>query len=143
MLIQEGFFMSIRYQKSLAGIEPLMLNGFFVDWAVVPSPEEHFRILRESSHIELAVEETSSRVIGFANAISDGFFSAFIPMVEVLPEFQNAGIGSTLLQRMFAQLEDFYSIDLSCDAKLKPYYKRFGMFECTSMSLRNFEYKGD
>ncbi len=74
--------------------------------------------------MELALD--GDRVIGFATAISDGVMSAFIPLLEVLPEYQHQGIGAELIRRLLDQLDDLYMIDLCCDADLEPFYSTLG-----------------
>ena len=49
-------------------------------------------------------------MVGFVTAISDGVLSAFIPLLEVLPEWQGPGIGTELVRRILAELEDFYMV---------------------------------
>ncbi len=123
-----------RYVTSLDGITPEDLEGFFVDWGRPPSMEEHYEILKNSSHIVLALDE-SGRVIGRINALSDGICCAFIPLLEVLPQFQRSGIGSELLRRMLETLTVPH-VDLVCDPPLQAFYERFGMLRCTAMVLR-------
>jgi GNAT superfamily N-acetyltransferase len=123
-----------RYVTSLEGIKPEDLEGFFVDWGRPPSCEEHYQLLKNSSYIVLALDKTG-RVIGRINALSDGVCSAFIPLLEVLPQFQHAGIGSELLRRMLGML-DVPHVDLVCDPPLQGFYERFGMLRCTAMVLR-------
>ena len=53
--------------------------------------------------------------------------SAFIPLLEVLPEYQRRGIGSELVRRMLLLLADTYMIDLCCDEELVGFYERFGL----------------
>ena len=76
------------------------------------------------------------RVVGFITAISDGVLSAFIPLLEVLPEYQGRGIGSELVKRMLRELEDFYMVDLVCDPELESFYARFELILLTSMGMR-------
>jgi ribosomal protein S18 acetylase RimI-like enzyme len=115
----------IEYRETADHIEPSQLQGFFVDWTVRPSPERHLEILEGSAHVVLALD--GERVVGFVNAISDGVVSAFIPLLEVLPEYQGRRIGSELMRRILDRLESLYMIDLCCDADLEPFYGRFGM----------------
>jgi ribosomal protein S18 acetylase RimI-like enzyme len=115
----------IEYRESADGIEPSQLHGFFVDWPVRPSPELHLDILKGSAHVVLALDD--QLVVSFVNAISDGVVSAFIPLLEVLPQYQGRGIGSELMNRMLGRLESLYMVDLCCDADLEPFYTRHGM----------------
>ncbi|HLI51328.1 MAG TPA: GNAT family N-acetyltransferase [Thermomicrobiaceae bacterium] len=128
----------IRFTDSPAGIEPRQLVGFFVGWPNPPSPERHLALLNGSSHVVLAIDDDTGRVVGFINASSDGVLSAYIPLLEVLPEYQDRGIGSELTRRMLDQLRDLYMIDLLCDPEIQPYYERFGMRRATGMMLRNY-----
>ncbi len=65
--------------------------------------------------------------------------SAFIPLLEVLPEWQGRGIGTELMRRMFARLGALYMVDLCCDAELEPFYARLGMqILDRGMGIRNF-----
>jgi ribosomal protein S18 acetylase RimI-like enzyme len=115
----------VEYSDSAAGVEPKQLQGFFVGWRNPPSPERHAEILRGSAHVVLARD--GDAVVGFVTAISDGALSAFIPLLEVLPDHQGRGIGTELMRRMLARLDDLYMVDLCCDAELEPFYRRFGL----------------
>jgi ribosomal protein S18 acetylase RimI-like enzyme len=99
-------------------------GGFFVGWPVAPSPERHLAVLRGSHAVELALD--GDAVVGFVTAVGDGVLSAFIPLLEVLPEYQHRGIGTELVRRLLGQLEDLYMVDLCCDAGLEPFYRALG-----------------
>lgn len=101
-----------------------------------PPPERHLEILRGSDYVVLAREGEGGRVVGFVTAISDGVLSAFIPLLEVLPERRGEGIGTELVRRMLVRLEEFYMVDLVCDPELETFYRRFEMMLLAGMSLR-------
>ncbi len=126
----------VIYSTDASTLSPAALDGFFVDWPVRPSPERHLEILRGSDYVVLAREGEEGRVVGFVTAISDGVLSAFIPLLEVLPERQGQGIGSELVRRILAELEEFYMVDLMCDPELQPFYERFEMMLLGGMGLR-------
>ena len=128
--------MPIEYTTSLEGVTPEHLEGFFEGWPKPPSPEEHLEILRGSYRIVLARDAGSPNVIGFANAISDGVLTAFIPLLEVLPSHRGHGIGSELVHHLFDELKSFYAVDLLCDPELVPFYERFGMQQSVGMAIR-------
>ena len=107
--------MPIEYTTSLDGVEPAHLDGFFEGWPSPPSPARHVEILEGSYRVVLAREAGSPQVIGFANAVSDGHLSGFIPLLEVLPGHRGEGIGTELVRRLLAELDDLYSVDLVCD----------------------------
>lgn len=128
----------ISYTASVTGITPEQLGGFFVGWPDPPSPEIHLRLLVNSHHVVLAVEEETGSVVGFITAVSDGVLAAYIPLLEVLPAYQGRGIGSELVRRLLEKLRGLYAIDLICDPELQPFYGRFGMKPYTGMVLRNY-----
>lgn len=66
----------------------------------------------------MAVDDVTDQVVGFINAISDNVFYAFIPLFEVLPTYQQQGIGREMLRRMFDLLQSMYAIDLLCDERI-------------------------
>lgn len=129
----------IEYRDS-ENITPDMLVGFFVGWENRPSPETHLRLLESSDHVVVATADT--KVVGYITAITDGVLSAYIPLLEVLPEYQGQGIGATLVERMLEQLKDYYMIDLLCDADLQPFYEQFGMQRTQGMCIRNYSRQG-
>lgn len=129
----------IAYSTAAGDVRPEELGGFFVDWPVRPSPERHLALLLGSRHIVLARDTEAGQVVGFVNAVGDGVMSAFIPLLEVLPEYQGRGIGTELVRRMLDLVGDAYMVDLCCDEELVPFYERFGMIRWTGMGLRNRE----
>ena len=114
----------VTYTSTADAITPDQLRGFFVGWPVAPSAERHLELLRGSHAVELALD--GDAVVGFVTAISDGVMSAFIPLLEVLPEYQHRRIGTELVHRLLAQLDELYMIDLCCDADLEPFYSALG-----------------
>ena len=132
----------IDYTDSLDGITPATLAGFFDGWPNPPSPETHLRILAGSGAVVLAREIERGAVVGFITAITDGVLSAYIPLLEVLPEYRGRGIGGELVRRMLAKLDGLYMIDLLCDADLQPWYTLHGMRPATGMMVRAYERQG-
>ncbi|MGD7043199.1 GNAT family N-acetyltransferase [Jeotgalibacillus proteolyticus] len=127
------------YKNGLNEISSEMLAGFFVDWPNPPSPQTHLKLLKNSSKVVIAVDENTNQVVGFITAISDGVLSAYIPFLEVLPEYKNKGIGKELVKLMLEELDDLYMVDLSCDDDLISYYEKFGLLKSNSMLVRNYE----
>ena len=132
----------IRFVTELDGIPASKLSGFFVGWPNPPGHDQFMRLLQGSSHIVLAIDDDADgRVVGFITAISDGVLSAYIPLLEVLPEWQHRGIGSDLVQRMLDQLEPLYMIDLCCDDEMMPFYDRFGFTRGRAMLKRSYPHQ--
>src|SRR2546421_8095054 len=109
--------MMISYRDSAVGVSPEQLGGFFQGWSKQPTPAKHLAILRGSGHVVLAFD--GARVVGFITATSDGVLSAYIPLLEVLSEYQGRGIGSELVRRMLEKLRGLYIVDLVCDPQLQ------------------------
>ena len=127
---------SITYIDELETLKPDQLQGFFVDWPKHPSKEAHLSILRASYATWLAFDD--ERCVGFVNAISDGIFYAFIPLLEVLPEYQGRGIATELVKRMLGSLESMYAIDIACDETVAAFYTAKGFSRCVGMVKRNY-----
>jgi len=129
----------IDYINILDGITTENLKGFFVGWPNPPSVTKHYELLEKSSYIWLAIENQTGNVVGFLTAISDEVLSAYIPLLEVLPEYQGRGIGKKLIDKMLSTLGEIYMIDLLCDQDLQEYYEKFKMFRSQGMMLRNYQ----
>lgn len=134
----------IEYRDSLDSITAENLKGFFVGWPNPPLPETHLKILENSTYIILAVDDKTGNVIGFVNAFSDKVLAAYIPLLEVLPDYQKQGIGSELMRRMMQKLGGLYMIDLVCNKELTGYYEKYGLtdvdkFGVTAMIKRDFD----
>lgn len=125
----------ITYRTGVGSVAPSQVSGFFVGWPVPPSVEKLIEVMDSSYRRVWALE--GERVVGYINAISDGVLTAFIPWLEVHPDYQGQGIGTELVNRLVAQLEGMYSIDLACDEDLIGYYERLGFFSFTAMGKRN------
>ncbi|NIP41911.1 MAG: GNAT family N-acetyltransferase [candidate division Zixibacteria bacterium] len=129
----------MKYTSSTEDINPENLNGFFVGWPNPPSTQTFLKILKQSHEVVLAVDDATDNVVGFINAISDGILSAYIPLLEVLPEYKGRGIGSELVTRMLRKLDGLYMIDLVCDQELQAFYTKIGLKPGFAMMIRNFK----
>jgi GNAT superfamily N-acetyltransferase len=127
--------MTIRFTTDLSTLTPSDLTGFFVGWPNPPSPERHLEILQGSFRAIVALDD--ARPVGFMTAISDGQLAAYLPLLEVLPEYQGQGIGSQLVNRMLGELTGLYMIDLCCDDDLVAFYTRFDFTRVAGMVQRN------
>ena len=80
------------------------------------------------------IEYTES--VGFITVPTDGMQSAFIPLLEVLPEYWRRGMGSARAYRMMERLMGFLAIDATNDSELL-FEVRYGSFcrdECSGDS---------
>lgn len=101
------------------------LAPFFVGWPSPPTPERRVEMLRGSDVCVLAYD--GERLVGFVTAVTDGVFAGYVPLLEVLPEYQARGIGSELVRRALEHLEGLYMVDLACDEELVGFYERLGL----------------
>ena len=129
----------IEYMNTLVDIAPVNLAGFFVGWPNPPSVTKHYELLENSAYIWLAVDSETKNVVGFITAISDEVLAAYIPLLEVLPEYKGKGIGKRLMENMLSTLSAFYMIDLLCDQELQEYYESFNMIRSQGMIFRNYQ----
>ena len=132
--------MSIKYTNDISKLSPDQLTGFFVGWPEHPDPGTHFDILRNSYEVWIALD--GEKCVGFINALSDGLFYAYIPFLEVLPEYQGTGIGSELISRMVESLESMYAIDIVCDESVASFYEDQDFYRCVGMVKRNYDHQG-
>jgi GNAT superfamily N-acetyltransferase len=131
--------MAIRYTDDVNSLRPQQLDGFFVNWQSHPDPETHLQILRQSYAVWLALDRV--RCVGFINALSDGIFCAYIPLLEVLPGYQKQGIGAELVRRMLDTLAGMYAIDLICDEAVAPFYDALGFTRSVGMIRRDYTHQ--
>lgn len=128
---------TLAYQTTTDGLtEDQLTGGFFQGWPNPPSPATHLRILEASDHKVVAIRD--DQVIGFMTAISDGVLSAYITLIEVLPEERGKGIGQSLINQLLDDIGDIYMIDLTSDADFSRFYAELGFATSTSMSRRDY-----
>ena len=128
--------MLIRYQITCENISAKQLTGFFNHWHNPRTPAEHLKILQGSNCVVLAIDERSERVVGFVTALTDGVQAAFIPLLEVLPDYRGCGIGSELMRRVLELLDHIVAVDLTCRPELQAFYARFGLQPSVGMIRR-------
>jgi ribosomal protein S18 acetylase RimI-like enzyme len=128
----------IDYSCSTDDLTPEFLKGgFFEGWPSKPSIETHLKVLRGSDHVVVARD--GNTVVGFINALSDGGFMAYIPLLEVLPAYRKQGIARGLVERMMKTLEGHYHVALLCDPEVQPMYERLGLIRVPGMVLVNLD----
>ncbi|MCL2350580.1 MAG: GNAT family N-acetyltransferase [Defluviitaleaceae bacterium] len=129
---------SIKYTTDINDITAEMLDGgFFVGWPNPPCTDVHLKILQNAYCFVVAIDEATGKVIGFVNAISDGVLSAYIPLLEVLPEYKGRGIGKRLVEIALEKLDGLYMIDICHDDDVTAFYKKLGAFGCKGSVFRN------
>ncbi|PIP90321.1 MAG: GNAT family N-acetyltransferase [Bdellovibrionales bacterium CG12_big_fil_rev_8_21_14_0_65_38_15] len=126
----------MNYYTNLDSLGSLRIRGFFVGWPNPPANDVFIKLLKSSYRVVIAVDD--QKLVGFITAISDGVLSAYIPFLEVLPEYQSKGIGKELVSIMKEQLSNLYMVDLLCDQALVSYYEKLGMIPASGAMIRNY-----
>lgn len=124
-----------HYRSDMDTVE--IADGFFDGWPNPPSKAVHRKILEQSYLSIVAIE--NNRIVGFVNVVSDGVLSAYIPLLEVIEDYQGKGIGKKLVENAIAATKDLYMIDVACDDDVVPFYEKFDMIRGNSMILRNYD----
>jgi GNAT superfamily N-acetyltransferase len=75
-------------------------------------------------------------LVGYARAISDGAFNAYVSTVAVLPEYQRRGIGRELLRRL-VDGRDHIQFVLHAAPAAHPFYLRCGFSPAKDMLRRD------
>lgn len=136
--------MIIEYIDTLDGAENYTLEGFCDGWKKPLSTVQLRTVISNSTFKVLAIELSEKKVVGIITALSDQTNWAFIPYLEVLPEYQKQGIGKELMQKMLSKLSHINCIDLTCDPEMQPFYQKFGMLKSEGMVIRRYlEQSGD
>ncbi|OZB96258.1 GNAT family N-acetyltransferase [Paenibacillus sp. XY044] len=66
------------------------------------------------------------RLVGFARAVSDGLFRAYIEDMGVHEDYRNRGLGREIVNRITAELGNIHVISLFCESGLVDFYKQAG-----------------
>lgn len=75
------------------------------------------------------------RVVGFARAVSDGAFRAYVEDVVVDREFRGRGLARELLEALLEQLPDGATTTLFCDPELVELYRGAGFSDTRQVVL--------
>ena len=81
-----------------------------VEWSSGHFPEKLQRAMRGFSSVDSAWD--GDRLVGLICALDDGVMTAYIHYLLVRPEYQGAGVGRALVERMKARYSDYLRIVL-------------------------------
>jgi GNAT superfamily N-acetyltransferase len=114
-----------RYSESrdlpLEGVLTLYrANG----WSSAEKPELLHKALLASHSLVTAWDD--SRLVGLGNAISDGFLVVYYPHLLVLPDYQQRGIGTRLMQLLMNRYKGFHQQMLAADGRAIDFYRKCG-----------------
>lgn len=75
-----------------------------------------------------------NELVGFARAITDGVFRAYIEDVIVSKRYRGRGLGRQLMESLHQQLEGVGVVSVFCHAALREFYSQTG-YTFTSQSV--------
>ena len=100
-------------------------------------PERLAQMVRGSMYGVSALDD--ERLVGYARAISDGAFNAYVSTVVVLPEYQRRGIGREMVRRLLDG-HDHVQFVLHARAEVHPFYIACGFRPAPDMLRRDRRY---
>lgn len=130
----------IEYRESQELSQDAVLDLYRANnWSSASKPGQLLQALLNSHSLVTAWD--GERLVGLANAISDGFLVVYYSHLLIHPEYQRQGIGRELMARLMKRYEGFHQHAVIADKNAVPFYERCG-FErsvCTAMWI----YDGD
>lgn len=117
-------------------IPPAALQALYAQtgWAANRTIEDIEKMLT-GTIVALGAWE-GDQLVGFARAVTDDRFRAFIEDVVVAESLRGYGLGAALMEALMARLAHVEEVILSCEDHLIPFYERFG-FQRVSHQFMN------
>lgn len=86
------------------------------------------QLIKNSNVVIGLIHNESQEVVGFARAITDTLYRAFIFDVIAKENYRNNGIGTILMSNLLSHplIKDVERVELYCPNRLIPYYEKFG-----------------
>jgi ribosomal protein S18 acetylase RimI-like enzyme len=127
----------IEYRDTAGQIDLVRLAALLdsVGWRHrTAEPERLAQMVRGSAYTVSALD--GHELVGFARAISDGAFNAYVSTVAVLPAYQRQGIGQELVRRLLKDRDHLLFV-LHAAADVHPFYLRCGFHPALDMLRRD------
>ncbi len=86
---------------------------------------EKLKIAAENSHTVCSVH-IDGKIIGFGRTISDDHYQAAIYDIVVLPEFQNQGVGKSIMNALLEKLPRSATVLIYVAPGKQDFYRKFG-----------------
>ncbi len=125
-----------NYIETNEVIELYKENG----WSSAEKPELLIPALKNSHSMVTA--RISEKLVGIANALSDGCLVVYYPHMLVHPEYQGKGIGSAMMKCLQKKYASFHQQILVADSKAIGFYKTMG-FKRAGKTEPMWIYKGN
>lgn len=110
------------------------------NWSSAHHPERLIPALRNSH--TLVTARIQGRLVGIANAISDGYLVVYYPHLLVHSEFHGIGIGRKIMDTMQSIYSEFHQQMLVADSEAIDFYKAIG-FKKAGTTESMWIYSGD
>ena len=108
-------------------------------WSSAEKPAQLMAALQNSHSLVTARE--GDKLIGLANAISDGHLVVYYPHMLVHPEHQRNGVGRKMMQALQSKYVGFHQQMLVADGGAIEFYRALG-FERAGMTQSMWIYAG-
>jgi len=109
-------------------------------WSASDKPELLYKALLNSHSLVTAWD--TKRLIGLANAISDGYLVVYFPHMLVHPDYHRKGVGKLLYASLQEKYADFHMQMLTADGEAVKFYKSMG-FSRAGNTVPMWIYGGD
>jgi GNAT superfamily N-acetyltransferase len=96
------------------------------DWSSAGKIDKLY-LAMQNSH-SLVVAYHNDKLVGLANAISDGYLVVYFPHLLVHPSYQRIGIGTRLLDTLLSKYKDFHQKMIVADDKAIDFYTSRGFY---------------
>ncbi len=132
--------MNIHYTFTVEKITTENLTSLFssVAWDSAKFPDKLYEAILNSHRVVTAWD--GDKLVGLANALSDGVMTAYFHYVVTDPVYQGRGIGKEMMNRMLNCYEGYYTKVLISYPNAISFYKRLG-FEADNKSLPMYLFK--
>jgi len=99
-------------------------------WSSAEKPDELIKALKNSHSLITAWD--GEKIVGLANAISDGFLVVYYPHLFVLPEYKGQGIGRMIMNKFQEKYAGFHQQILVADSEAVDFYYKCGFIQAAS-----------
>jgi ribosomal protein S18 acetylase RimI-like enzyme len=108
------------YERPISGSDLMMLYKN-AGWWEERKEQDIEKMLKQDISIGVW---SDNNLIGFARAVSDGKFRAYIEDVVIHNEFQKTGMGTKLVSKLLDKLSHIDTISLFCGEDLISFYEK-------------------